>query len=153
MAEDFGTAMNEWLNKVEHAAVPTTAEQGQITGAGAKVFAESLREHTPRSNIDYGLGGKQAGHAKQRKFEHLQDSITYEPGILAGGQPAGSTDVGFEDHYFDFVARITNNGRKIMTPKIQANMGFADRAQAESAGAIRDAMVAKLKELKGGGDD
>ena len=154
MADDFSDAMNDWLSKVERAAVPTTQEQAEITGAGAKVFADALRDHTPRSNIDYSVGGgRQAGHAKQRKTKHLQDSITYDPGAVAGGQKDGNTDIGFEDHYFDFIARITNNGRKKTSPQIEKNMHFADRAMADSAGDVQKAMVDKMKQLKGGRSD
>jgi hypothetical protein len=153
MANDaeFADVMNDWLKQVEKTANPDQVTRTAITGAGAAVFAEQLKQDTPRSNIDYSVGkSRQAGHAKKRKTKHLQDSITYTPGSIVGGVPTGDTDVGFENHYFDFVARITNDGRKKMSPKEQANQHFADRAMIKSQPVIAAAMAAAFKAKVGG---
>lgn len=148
MADDFETAMNGWLNKVESQLSPSTAKRAEITGVGGAIFARELKSETPRSDVDYGETGKKAGHATIRKTKHLQDSITYMPGFIVGGLNTGDTDVGYEDHYFDFVARINNNERKTpMSPKQLKNLHFAQRAQAKAIPLIRAAMLAKVKEL------
>jgi len=148
--------MDAWLNQVEKAANPSQPERAAITGAGAAVFAKTLKENTPRSNIDYSVGkGKRAGHAKKRKTKHLQDTITYTAGEIVGGVPTGDTDVGFGDgkdaHYYDFVARITNDGKKQMSKQEKQNWHFANRAEIESQPAIAAAMAAALK-ARGGGN-
>lgn len=149
MAEDdFEAVINKWLADVEDVAVPNVERRSEITGAAAAEFKKALRAETPRSGINYSGRGKRAGHTKLRKREHLQDAITYKAGFTAEGLQTGDTDVGYRDHYFDFVARITNSGRRTrMSPKQLANLHFVDRATKNAETAMRAAM---LKKIRGG---
>jgi len=152
MADDFGDAIQKWYDQVEEAIKITPAEKAEITGAGAEAFAKELKAKTPVSSVNYGGGGKRAGHASKRKTKHLNQTVTYTAGKTADGNTTGDTDVGWSDHYFDFVARITNNGKRKMSEKEMANLHFVDKAQQAAKGAVQQAMLSKYKELKGGGD-
>jgi hypothetical protein len=148
---DFGDALNEWLRQVDAYVTLSAAERGEITEAGAKAYAEVLKEMTPRSDIDYSKGRHSAGHATKRKRGHLADSITYKGGFTADNLNTGDTDVGYDNHYFDFLARLISDGQKKMSAKELANTHFTDRAQEAAKERVYAAMKAKYDELHGGG--
>lgn len=152
---DFDEQLNEWFDSVAKAVNLSLNEQSEITGAGAQAYQKVLKQNTPRSNVDYSLGGKSAGHAnakhgnKHRKTEHIADMITYKPGFEANGLHTGSTAVGWQGRYYAFIAKITNNGKKQMSAKQVKNMHFKDRSEKEAADAVRQAIAKKYREVTG----
>lgn len=143
--------LNEWLEQIEAATNLSTEDVGKITGAGAEAYSEVLKEHTPVSSVDYSKGGKTTGHASKRKTKHLKDAITFKDGHTADGVYNGNTDVGFESQYYDFVARIVNNGKKKMSAKEAQNLHFVDKATEDAKEKVFEAeKEAYLKLTKGG---
>ena len=148
MADDFGKQLEAWEQAVEDAVKLTTEEKSQITAAGAEAYAKALHDMTPVSAVSYGPSGKRAGHTTKK--QHIRDTITYKDGYTQDNNNTGNTDVGLNDKYSEFVARIVNDGSKKMSPKEQAKMGFVQRAQEAAKPAVTAAMAAKYHELKGG---
>ena len=111
-----------------------------------------MHDRTPRSNEIYKRG-RSAGHAnakhhnRHRKTKHLQDSITYKSGYTADKAHTGDTDVGFEGKYYDFLAKIVNNGQHHMTSKRYKNMHFLDKAQQEAKKPVAQAELKAYKEV------
>jgi len=122
MSDNFGKTIENWYNKVESASKLTTADIAKITGAGAKVYAEILKANTPVGK------NRHVYKSKRRKTKHLKNTITYKNGFTADNINNGNTDVGFSGKYYDFVARITNNGKKVMSAKEMKNLHFMDKA-------------------------
>ena len=148
---DFADGLDAWLRQVDVYVTLSADERGQITAAGAQAYAKVLKDMTPRSNVDYSKGKHGAGHATRHKHGHLADSVTYKAGYTADNLHTGDTDIGYQDHYFDFLARLINDGQKEMSVKELANMHFTDRAQEAAKEQVFAAMKAKYNELLGGG--
>lgn len=152
---DLDEQLLDWYKKVEKTANLTAEQRGEITGAGARAFAESLRHTTPVSSEHYGSEGRSVGHnnrlhgKKARKTKHLRDSITFSPGFTADKLHSGNTSVGFENSYQAMVARFVNNGTANMSSKEVKNMHFIEKAQQESKDKVLRAEAAKYKEVTG----
>lgn len=132
MAKDMGEFLDSWVDSVEQSMKLTPEDKAKITGAGAEAFSQVLHDRTPRSNEIYRRG-RSAGHANakhgnsHRKTKHLQDSITYKVGYTADKTHTGDTDVGFEGKYYDFLAKIVNNGQHHMSEKGMLTCIFTTR--------------------------
>ena len=152
MANDMGEFLDGWVSEVEKCMKLSAEDKAKITGAGAEVFSQVLHDRTPRSNEIYKRG-RSAGHANakhgnsHRKTKHLQDTITYKAGYTADKTHTGDTDVGFEGKYYDFLAKIVNNGQHHMSEKRYANMHFLDKAQQEAKKAVKEAELKAYKEV------
>lgn len=152
MAKDMGEFLENWIDKVEKGMKLSAEDKAKITGAGAEAFSKVLHDHTPRSNEIYRRG-RSAGHANakhrnsHRKTKHLQDTITYKAGYTADKTHTGDTDVGFEGKYYDFLAKIVNNGQHHMTPKRYKNMHFLDKAQQEAKKPVAQTELKAYKEV------
>ena len=152
MANDMGEFLDTWVNKVEKGMKISAEDKAKITGAGAEAFSQVLHDRTPRSNEIYKRG-RSAGHANakhgnsHRKTKHLQDTITYKAGYTADKSHTGDTDVGYENKYYDFLAKIVNNGQHHMSEKRYANMHFLDKAQQEAKKAVKEAELKAYKEV------
>ena len=152
MANDMGEFLDTWVNKVEKGMKLSAEDKAKITGAGAEAFSQVLHDRTPRSNEIYKRG-RSAGHANakhgnsHRKTKHLQDTITYKAGYTADKSHTGDTDVGYENKYYDFLAKIVNNGQHHMSEKRYANMHFLDKAQQEAKKAVKEAELKAYKEV------
>lgn len=152
MANDMGEFLDSWVNKVEKGMKLSAEDKAKITGAGAEAFSQVLHDRTPRSNEIYKRG-RSAGHANakhgnsHRKTKHLQDTITYKAGYTADKTHTGDTDVGYENKYYDFLAKIVNNGQHHMSEKRYANMHFLDKAQQEAKKAVKEAELKAYKEV------
>lgn len=152
MAKDMGEFLDSWVDSVEQSMKLTPEDKARITGAGAEAFSQVLHDRTPRSNEIYRRG-RSAGHANakhgnsHRKTKHLQDTIIYKAGYTADKAHTGDTDVGWENHYYDFLAKIVNNGQHHMSPKRYANMHFVDKAQQEAKKVVTEANLKAYKEL------
>lgn len=152
MANDMGEFLDGWVSEVEKCMKLSAEDKAKITGAGAEVFSQVLHDRTPRSNEIYKRG-RSAGHANakhsnsHRKTKHLQDTITYKAGYTADKTHTGDTDVGFEGKYYDFLAKILNNGQHHMSEKRYANMHFLDKAQQEAKKAVKEAELKAYKEV------
>lgn len=152
MANDMGEFLDAWVNKVEKGMKLSAEDKAKITGAGAEAFSQVLHDRTPRSNEIYKRG-RSAGHANakhgnsHRKTKHLQDTITYKAGYTADKSHTGDTDVGYENKYYDFLAKIVNNGQHHMSEKRYANMHFLDKAQQEAKKPVAQAELKAYKEV------
>lgn len=152
MANDMGEFLDNWVNKVEKGMKLSAEDKAKITGAGAEAFSQVLHDRTPRSNEIYKRG-RSAGHANakhgnsHRKTKHLQDTITYKAGYTADKSHTGDTDVGYENKYYDFLAKIVNNGQHHMSEKRYANMHFLDKAQQEAKKPVAQAELKAYKEV------
>lgn len=152
MANDMGEFLDGWISAVEKSLTFSAEDKAKITGAGAEVFSQVLHDRTPRSNEVYKRG-RSAGHANakhgnsHRKTKHLQDTITYKAGYTADKTHTGDTDVGYENKYYDFLAKIVNNGQHHMSEKRYANMHFLDKAQQEAKKAVKEAELKAYKEV------
>lgn len=152
MANDMEEFLDTWVNKVEKGMRLSAEDKAKITGAGAEVFSQVLHDRTPRSSEIYKRG-RSAGHANakhgnsHRKTKHLQDAITYKAGYTADKTHTGDTDVGFEGKYYDFLAKIVNNGQHHMSEKRYANKHFLDKAQQEAKKAVKEAELKAYKEV------
>ena len=152
MANDMGEFLDGWVSEVEKCMKLSAEDKAKITGAGAEIFSQVLHDRTPRSNEIYKRG-RSAGHANakhgnsHRKTKHLQDTITYRAGYTADKTHTGDTDVGFEGKYYDFLAKIVNNGQHHMSPKRYKNMHFLDKAQQEAKKSVKEAELKAYKEV------
>lgn len=152
MASDMGEFLDGWISAVEKSLTFSAEDKSKITGAGAEAFSQVLHDRTPRSNEIYKRG-RSAGHANakhgssHRKTKHLQDTITYKAGYTADKSHTGDTDVGFEGKYYDFLAKIVNNGQHQMSPKRYKNMHFLDKAQQEAKKFVAQAELKAYKEV------
>lgn len=154
MMADLDEDLLKWYEQVEKTAKLTPTQKAKITGAGAKVFANSLKQTTPMSSENYN-GGRSVGHNNQlhgkkpRKTKHLRDSITYKPGFTSDKLFSGNTSVGFEDKYQAMVARFVNNGTAGMSQKEVKNMHFIEKAQNRAKSEVLKAEAEKYKEMMG----
>lgn len=145
---NLDNGLERWLDMVEQRANISNEEKSEITGAGAKVFAETLKKNTPVSGLDYSQGkGRRAGHASKSKRAHLKDMITYKAGVDAEKEKTGNTAVGYDGKYFNFVARITNNGKRIMSAKQLENLHFVERSRQEAEEKVEKAMQEKYRDI------
>lgn len=152
MANDLDDKLEKWLSAVEKKYDLTAEQKSKITGAGAAVFAETLKKNTPFSSEHYN-SGRSVGHTnwkhneKPRKTKHLRDSITFKPGFTSGKIHSGNTTVGFDDKYQAMVARYVNNGTAGMSAKEVKNMHFIEKSQLESKNAVLKAEAQAFKEV------
>lgn len=152
---DLDQQLIDWYKKVEKTVNLTAEQRGKITGAGAREFAESLRQTTPISSEHYGSEGRSVGHnnrlhgKKPRKTKHLRDSITFSPGFDANKLHSGNTAVGFDSKYQAMVARFVNNGTAGMSQKEIKNMHFIEKAQNASKDRVLKAEAEEYKEVTG----
>lgn len=152
MANDFDDKLEDWLKSVEKKYDLTAEQKSKITGAGAAVFAEVLKNNTPVSSERYN-SGRSVGHTnwkhneKPRKTKHLRDSITFKPGFTSGKIHSGNTTVGFDSKYQAMVARYVNNGTAGMSPKEIKNMHFIEKSQLEAKNAVLKAEAQAFKEV------
>lgn len=149
---DFADGLDELYKKLEKAAKLNVKKRSEITGAGAHVFAEVLKENTPVSGESYSkgrsVGHNNAKHGKTpRKTKHLKDSITYKEGFNHNKLPTGDTAVGFDSKYAALVGRFVNNGTRDMSPKELKNMHFFDRSAVEARQAVLKAEAERMKQL------
>lgn len=149
---DLDEQLEDWYKKVEKTVNLTSEQRSEITGAGARIFSESLKSSTPVSSENYS-SGRSVGHnnrfhgKKPRKTKHLRDSITYKSGYTADKLKSGDTSVGFENPYQAMVARFVNNGTAGMSQKEIKNMHFIENAQEKSKDAVLRAEARKYKEM------
>lgn len=154
MANDLDDKLENWLKLVEKKYDLTAEQKSKITGAGAAVFAETLKKNTPVSSEHYS-SGRSVGHInashglKPRKTKHLRDSITFRPGFTSEKVMAGDTTVGFEDKYQAMIARYVNNGTAGMSPKEVRNMHFIEKSQLQARDVVLKAEAKALKEVMG----
>lgn len=151
---DLDEQLMKWYRQVEKTVTLTPEQRGEITGAGARVFSESLRSNTPVSSEHYSTG-RSVGHAnalhgkKARKTKHLKDSITFKPGYSADKVHSGDTAVGFDSDYQAMVARFVNNGTAGMSQKEVHNMHFIEKAQQEAKEKMLQAEAREFKKVTG----
>ncbi|RVU71783.1 MULTISPECIES: HK97-gp10 family putative phage morphogenesis protein [Lactobacillus] len=151
---DLDEQLMDWYQKIAKSVELTPDQKARVTGAGAKVFAEKLKQTTPMSSENYDNGGRSVGHNNQlhgkktRKTKHLRESITYVPGFTADKLKSGNTSVGFDSKYQAMVARFVNNGTAGMSQKEVKNMHFIEKAQTEAKNAM---LEAEARELRGMG--
>lgn len=111
---DFEGQLNSWMNGIEKKLKLSAIQKAKMTTAGAKVVKKTLQEETP-----YNPEGNHK--------VHLRDTITYVAGRNVDNLPNGATDVGWDkDHAY--IARIVNDGQKVMTLKRVAQLHFKDHA-------------------------
>lgn len=150
---DLDENLMTWYKQIEKSISLTPSQKAKVTGAGAKAFAESLKQTTPMSSENYSGDGRSVGHnnrlhgKKPRKTKHLRDSITYVPGYTADGLLSGNTSVGFDSKYQAMVARFVNNGTADMSQKEVKNMHFIQKAQDRARTAMLEAEARECKEL------
>lgn len=148
--DDFAKGLDSWYQQLEKASNFSFQKRSEITGAGARVFAEVLKKNTPVSGENYvkarSVGHMNAKHGKKtRKTKHLRDSITYRPGINHDKLPTGDTAVGFDSKYSAMVGRFVNNGTRNMSTKQLKNMHFFDHSTVEAREAVLRAEAERLK--------
>lgn len=101
------------LSNIDEKVIPDTTTKRKMTEAGAKVFAEKLKEATPRTKHN------------DVKYGHLQDNVAYQDTDI-DGEENGSSTVGYGKKAY--VARFLNDG----TVKIPATH-FVDNVRRESS--------------------
>ena len=149
---DLDENLLAWYKQIEKSINLTPSQKAKITGAGAKTFAQALKQNTPMSSEIYS-SGRSVGHnnrlhgKKPRKTKHLRDSITYVPGYTADDLFSGNTSVGFDSKYQAMVARFVNNGTADMSQKEVKNMHFIQQAQDRARSAMLEAEARECKEL------
>lgn len=109
---DFESIMTG-LSNIDEKVIPDTTTKRKMTGAGAKVLAEKLKEATPRTKRN------------DVKYGHLQDNVTYQDTDI-DGEGNGSSTVGYGKKAY--VARFLNDG----TVKMPATH-FVDNVRRESS--------------------
>lgn len=129
---DLGVQMQSFAKRAEK-LIPNAEQKSEITGAGAKVFAEHLQEVT-----------KEKHYSKHDDVEygHLADNVAYQKTNI-DGEKDGSSTVGFGKKAF--VAKWLNDGTKKMKGD-----HFVDNARRESEKKIFEAKRKKYEELTGG---
>ena len=141
---DFTEGLDGWLEKIEKRTNLSISQKSEITSAGAKAYAETLKAHTPYSHANYAHG-RSAGHG--RKSKHMRDAITYKPGYEINSGHTGDTSVGWGDKYNAMVARFVNDGTRDMSAKQIANLHFKDHAEKTAADAVPKANAEKYSEV------
>lgn len=101
------------LSNIDKKVIPGTTTKRKMTGAGAKVLAEKLKDATPRTKRN------------DVKYGHLQDNVTYQDTDI-DGEENGSSTVGYGKKAY--VARFLNDG----TVKMPATH-FVDNVRRESS--------------------
>lgn len=101
------------LSNIDEKVIPDTTTKRKMTEAGAKAFAEKLKEATPRTKHN------------DVKYGHLQDNVTYQDTDI-DGEENGSSTVGYGKKAY--VARFLNDG----TVKMPATH-FVDNVRRESS--------------------
>lgn len=131
-------ALGDWLGQVERIAQMSRADQAKITVAGAKVYADKLREKTKSTHPNRKNSGG--------KYGHLSDNIGFN-GANIDGEKDGSSVVGFNKKAF--VARMLNDGTKF-----RSGDHFVDDAREESRNEVFKAQADRyqqiLKKVEGG---
>lgn len=120
------------LSNIDEKVIPDTTTKRKMTGAGAKVLAEKLKEATPRTKRN------------DVKYGHLQDNVTYQDTDI-DGEENGSSTVGFGKKAY--VARFLNDG----TVKMKATH-FVDNVRRESSDEVFKAQRETYDKLMRGGD-
>lgn len=155
MMADLDEQLLQWYEDVEKTVHLTPSQKAEITGAGAKAFAETLKRNTPMSSEHYSSSGRSVAHnnflhgKKPRKTKHLRDSITFKSGFTSDKLFSGDTSVGFDGTYQAMVARFVNNGTTDMSRKEVQNMHFIEKSQMEAKDALLRAEAEKYKEVTG----
>lgn len=149
---DFAEGLENLYKEFENATKLNVKKRSEVTGAGAHVFAEVLKQNTPMSGEDYNhgrsVGHMNAKHGKRpRKTKHLRDSITYKAGFDHNKLPTGDTAVGFDSKYSALVGRFVNNGTRDMSAKQLKNMHFFDRSAVEAREAVLKAEAERMRHL------
>lgn len=120
------------LSNIDEKVIPDTTTKRKMTGAGAKVLAEKLKEATPRTKH------------RDVKYGHLQDNVTYQDTDI-DGEENGSSTVGYGKKAY--VARFLNDG----TVKMKATH-FVDNVRRESSDEVFKAQRETYDKLMRGGD-
>lgn len=145
---DLETNLNQWFDSIKNTINLSVDEKAEITSAGAEEFLEILKKNTPVSSINYKKLSVKNDKSSFRKKGHLKDSIQYKSGIDAEGEKTGNTVVGFgKDKYFNFLARITNNGKKVMSTKQINNLHFIEKSRKEANDKVNKAISKKYHEI------
>lgn len=133
---DFEGQLNAWMNGIEKKAKLSLKDKIELTSAGAEAFKKVLEEETPYN-------------AESNHKVHLKDAITYNPGKNADNLPNGATDVGWDkDHAY--IARIVNDGQKVMTPKRVAQLHFKDHAVEKARTLVSEAQKKVYQQIMNG---
>ena len=98
--DDFNTQLEAWFNSIKDTLSMSAKQKAKMTGAGAKVFADILRDETPYNP-----------HIKTDR--HLRDCIMFKAGKTLDNLQTGNTDVGFSKDKA-YIARFLNDGTKKM---------------------------------------
>ncbi|MGF7437899.1 HK97-gp10 family putative phage morphogenesis protein [Lentilactobacillus senioris] len=101
---ELDKALSDWLDNITEKVQLTTAEKAEITGAGAKVLADDLKEVTREKHY--------RERKKGRSTTHLADSVLYRKTDIDGAKTGVST-VGF-DVKKQHIARFLNDGTKFI---------------------------------------
>ena len=120
------------LSNIDEKVIPDTTTKRKMTGGGAKILAEKLKEATPRTKRN------------DVKYGHLQDNVTYQDTDI-DGEENGSSTVGFGKKAY--VARFLNDG----TVKMPATH-FVDNVRRESSDEVFKAQREAYDKLMRGGD-
>ena len=123
--------LEQWLKEVKEITFLSTKEQQKITRAGAKVYAEALKQETKKRHYS---------NRKNPTYGHLADSVLISNKNIDGIK-TGSTVVGF-DHYHATIARQLNNG----TIKYSADH-FVEEIREEYADDMLDAMKKQYEKI------
>lgn len=100
---EFEEAMNEWLDEVNSVANLSPKDQAKITGAGALVFEEALKEETKRDHY--------SSH-KDEAYGHAADNIDSIKTNVDRVKD-GSATVGWNNPYHASNMRRLNDGTKL----------------------------------------
>lgn len=144
---DLDDVLKDFYEQVASKVNLTAEQKAQVTGAGAKAYAEVLKDETPVSNLDYNKAKKIGAGKNGLHDHHLRDGIIYKEGYTVDNIKTGDTDIGWNKE--DDIALLgwVNDGVMKMSPKQMANLHFVQRAQQKAAGKIADAMSSKLAEV------
>ena len=126
--DDFNTQLEAWFDSIKNTLTMTAQQKAKITGAGAKVFADILRDETPYNP-----------HIKTD--EHLRDCIMFKAGKTLDNLQTGDTDVGFSKNKA-YIARFLNDGTKKM-----AATHFRDNAVEKATEPVKRAEALAFKEM------
>lgn len=135
---DFEGQLDSWMSSIENKAKLSAAQKTAMTAAGAETLKKILEDETP-----YNPDGNHK--------VHLRDTITYSPGKNADNLPNGATDVGWDkDHAY--IARIVNDGQKVMTSKRISQLHFKDHAVEKARPLVFEAQRKIYQQIMNGGD-
>lgn len=131
---NFCQQLENWYQNIVNKTQLSAKDKAVITGAGAEVYAQVLKEETPYNS-------------QIKTTKHLRNTIKFTPGKTIDGVGTGDTDVGF-DKSKAYIARFLNDGTK----KMQATH-FRDHAIDKAKDAVFLAEAAAYKKLVEGGNN